>query len=76
MGRGLEQFRVGLIGGCYRRLGSAFEAEDAVQETLVRARGSLDRFDEDRAPPRSWLYAIATNICLDKAHMFERICVR
>ncbi|HEY7625909.1 MAG TPA: sigma-70 family RNA polymerase sigma factor [Ilumatobacteraceae bacterium] len=67
----LEVFRRPLTGYCYRMLGSGFEAEDAVQETMLRAWRHAEDF-EGRSQVRSWLYRIATNVCIDMSRQVQR----
>ncbi len=67
----LEPYRRELTGYCYRMMGSGFEAEDAVQETMVRAWRNAGTF-EGRSSLRSWLYRIATNVCIDMQRQVQR----
>jgi RNA polymerase sigma-70 factor (ECF subfamily) len=67
----LDRYRGELTGYCYRMLGSGFEAEDAVQETLIKALRAADRF-EGRSSVRTWLYRIATNVCIDMSRQVQR----
>ncbi|MDQ6611523.1 MAG: sigma-70 family RNA polymerase sigma factor [Gemmatimonadota bacterium] len=71
----LEQYRPALTGHCYRMLGSVLDAEDAVQESMLRAWKGLDTF-KDQSSMKTWLYRIATNVCLDTLTSADRRRVR
>jgi RNA polymerase sigma-70 factor (ECF subfamily) len=71
----LESYRPALTGHCYRMLGSVLDAEDAVQEAMLRAWKSLDRFKE-QSSMKTWLYRIATNVCLDTLSSTNRTRIR
>ena len=71
----LEQYRPALTGHCYRMLGSVVDAEDAVQEAMLRAWKGIDRFRE-QSSLKTWLYRIATNVCLDTLSATNRQRVR
>ena len=71
----LEQYRPALTGHCYRMLGSVVDAEDAVQEAMLRAWKSIGKFRE-QSSLKTWLYRIATNVCLDALSATNRRRVR
>lgn len=71
----LERHRPALTGHCYRMLGSVVDAEDAVQEAMLRAWKSIDGFKE-QSSVKTWLYRIATNVCLDTLAATNRQRIR
>src|SRR4051794_9175834 len=71
----LELHRPALTGHCYRMLGSVVDAEDAVQEAMLRAWKGLDRFKE-QSSLKTWLYRIATHVCLDTLASADRRRIR
>jgi RNA polymerase sigma-70 factor, ECF subfamily len=71
----LEQYRPALTGHCYRMLGSVLDAEDAVQESMLRAWKGMEKFQE-QSSLKTWLYRIATNVCLDTLSSAERRRIR
>jgi RNA polymerase sigma-70 factor (ECF subfamily) len=71
----IEQYRPALTGHCYRMLGSVLDAEDAVQESMLRAWKAIDRFQQ-QSSLKTWLYRIATNVCLDTLSATSRQRVR
>lgn len=67
----IEGLRPELVGYCYRMMGSVFEAEDAVQDAMIRVWQSLDQLQQESSR-KAWVYRIATNICIDRLRSAKR----